>query len=385
MKKKVERNKRIFLLLSSSLLFLLLILLTTNLFQKQLAWNQFKQTFSIKDAALYENNVAIGLNGIIQGEEALGILQKLDSQIKKPSEEKEFLLVSINIKNLAKKEQSIDPIKISVFVKGLQGQEERDYDPINITLPDQGEYKRFDTAVMYQPGEVRNGTFCFEISKGAQVDHFFMMRPTFGTIWIDQPIHLNKILELIFCILFFLLLLIMLLLLSFQRKRRSDGKKEFDYFILIMGFLSVISSFYYWYAGFPMWFYLGFALSAIIFFTLLFFKRRRVLLDLNFISKKDRLKLIDDFEVKMGWVKTPKMEIRKCIEVFNPNNQDSYLFYRGNSVSVNHPTEETIKAKEVLLDLYCATKFDWTSFLWTIFILNALSIYFILRNFSHFD
>ena len=107
-------------------------------------------------------------------------------------------------------------------------------------------------------------------------------------------------------------------------------------------------------------------------------------MDLNFLSKKDRLKLIDKFEEKMGWEKTTKMEIKKGIEVFNPNNKDSYRFYSG-GVYVKNPTIDSIKAKEVLLDLYCDTTFDRIGFLWTFLYINVLFIYFIAIQFSNID
>jgi len=85
----------------------------------------------------------------------------------------------------------------------LPGQEERSYDPIEIRLPSSGEFQQYDTAELYQLGEVRNGAFCFEIQKSHSVDHFFMMKPFFGTISIDKPFHTNSNLELLYFKVFF--------------------------------------------------------------------------------------------------------------------------------------------------------------------------------------
>jgi hypothetical protein len=236
----------------------------------------------------------------------------------------------------------------------------------------------------FEPGEVRNGSFIIEIPRESQVDRFFFLQPVFESIPIKEKIPLNYSLSLFSFMLIYIIYLIELILVSLQRKRRFDGKKEYFYLIASVGIIFAFDFVYYLHDPLPLWFALPFMLLFLFMFIFIFFKRRGVLMDLNFLSKKDRLKLIDKFEEKMGWDKTTKIEMRKSIEVFNPSNKDSYRFYSG-GVYVKNPTIDSIKAKEVLLDLYCDTKFDRIGFLWTLLYINILSIYLITSYFSHID
>jgi hypothetical protein len=70
---------------------------------EQISWNVFRYSF-VKNGNVIkiDNRIAIGLESIIRGDEALKLINTIDPDHKPPQEYKEFVVIKLKIKNLSK-------------------------------------------------------------------------------------------------------------------------------------------------------------------------------------------------------------------------------------------------------------------------------------------
>ncbi len=70
---------------------------------EQISWNVFRYSFVKNGYAIKtDNRIAIGLESIIRGDEALKLINTIDTDHKPPQKYKEFVVIKLKVKNLSK-------------------------------------------------------------------------------------------------------------------------------------------------------------------------------------------------------------------------------------------------------------------------------------------
>jgi len=160
--KKLHRV-RIGATISITISLVLLIVLVSF----QIYWNVFRFRF-VKDgcAVVVDNQLAVGVEKIIRGEEANRIFREKNADYRDIEEGNEVVLVKIKVKNISFWNAARRYMEFELYTNEPNNDYDRASDLLYgvVKSPD-GEYKILDTSKVFRPGETRDGVFYFEVEK----------------------------------------------------------------------------------------------------------------------------------------------------------------------------------------------------------------------------
>lgn len=372
-----ETNKLKWAKTTAILSIILLFALFIGYSIDQIQWNHFRNQFALNGYAVkIDREFVFGIEKIIRGKEASQFLKANDANIPEILDNYELLLLKLKVKNISKiiaKPWSLD------FWLSAKGEDRYSDTLINIDLPYTSVFKSTKMSVPYNPGEVRDGIIGYTIQKGKpllKLDIFGRKDNQFadGKILLQESFWTKANLKLISLSVLYILFLLMLIFSRWQRKRKSDGKVLYlIYFVLLPltfivdeNFVSLLS-----YKPFLLTMVAGPLIMILFYFVI----NRFVLLDFFCLAYNDKLLLIDEFVKQMHLDNPNRTKAHGNITIKDPKNKTSYIF-RLSNVWVKHPTKDTHRAKEILLDLYSKSRFDWQTFYLIVALIHFLMIFY---------
>jgi len=377
---KITEEKKLQLLKNSaiaSVIFFLVLFICISIFQ--ISWNIYRYRFAQDGmAVIVDNQLVVGVERIIRGDEAYQILKKNSTYDPTPEPGKELILLKIKVKNITWWKAYPRYLEFIVNIKGSN--KYRDHiDVFYNEFSTTGEFKILDTSKTFKPGEVRDGTFGFEINKGQTLSNINIERSSLRNTSLfrgnkDYKIPLSKspLMKidyfLIYILMVYLFFVWVFLKTYRQREERTNGFIQ-EYFNTYLVLLFTITFFNHIY---PFKFIIGFYLFFIIGTMIDFINnRRKYLIKYCWVSKKDIDWMIAEFVKRMQWENSLKKDlfspeksffydtVRK-IEIQNPINNETYIFME-NTIQVKNPTQDNLRAREILLDIIREIKIDWYS------------------------
>jgi|GEM_PF-6602926 len=399
--KKLHRV-RIGATISVAISLVLLIVLVSF----QIYWNVFRFRF-VKDgcAVVVDNQLAVGVEKIIRGEEANRIFREKNADYRDIEEGNEVVLVKIKVKNMTPWNAARRYMEFELYTKEPGNDYDRASDLLYgvVKSPD-GEYKILDTSKVFRPGETRDGVFYFEVEKDKpllRVDVHSNYYKWFSHKSIAlSKFFLDKTGIFIFLIAFIFLLywlIFYFLLKQRQRKRVNPLNGVFYYYLNLWPLFMQIS--YLALQIKPTWLIWIFILSIsliilILIYLYLGFKRYTFLF--YWLKKDDLTLIISGFKKRIGWDASEMKETiaskiifhafldsryYDAIEIFNEKTKEIFTFTtRG--VKVKNSVSDTKSIKVLIRELYNETELDWLGYYSDIFYTSILfSMLFILYYF----
>lgn len=127
-----------------------------------------KQLF-LKDCWVQlKSETLIGVSSIIRGNEAYQALQNEITSNPKPAFGNELVILTIKIKNFSDQKDSPSNFKFDLYFQESEATTEKANKVMfrlknEIDVLAESKFKRIDVVSNYKPGEVREGTYCFEV------------------------------------------------------------------------------------------------------------------------------------------------------------------------------------------------------------------------------
>lgn len=354
---------------------------------KQIVWNHWRHQFALHGyAAMVDDHFLVGVDKIIRGEEARKILVDLNPETKSPDPGYENLLLRMKVKNISNHIAYPWYYDFSMFSEDTNSVVDR-VDHIYFDFLPYGDYKALNSSLPFLPGETWDGTTGFQIQKGKNpqlievlANQMYQRSSRHRWISLSNSVLSNKDLFLFSFWLAFILAIWALWETYKQRTKRSDGVSGYlapVFVILFIPFVTLLiinpSSFL------ADKFLIGyFFVLNLVPFVFYFVAKKSYIAQFNWLSRENMKKLIDDFTVRMQWENPIRITKKDLISIQNPNNNEKFIF-EGNTVRVNHPAQESKQAKDILIDLFCNSPFDYRAFYKTAFLIFfAFLAYFIL-------
>jgi hypothetical protein len=375
-----------------SVLVFLVILIGSTV--NQFTWNNFRHQFALNGYAVkLDKKFVVGVEEIIRGEEAIKLLESLSPYNPKAKDGNEIVLIKLKIQNnskwtansggLSKTYGLLNP-EISLYIKGADRYSDR-IESLDLDLVDQGKYRNLNTWKVFESGEIRDGLFGFEIPKGKALlklsfGYYFS---TSGEISLEpSPITKKDLLFIAFWIAF-LFSILTILSSCWQRERRSkySGLRMSTLYFLEFTPILFLDKTNPMNSAIDKFSLVSISIVVILMILGCLF-RRNLIMQFSFLSMEDLERIIKNFTQQMKWEKPNISSWEKEVEIQNPETNEIFIFNRE-MVRVKNPTSDQKRVKEILLNLFCETRFDWYTFFGFIFQYSATCIvlyyYFLLE------
>lgn len=366
----VDLKRMVVLAVVAVLVFLsILVGSTINL----VSWNRFRYQFVPNGyAAKLDRKFVVGVEEIIRGEEANQLLTSLSPYNPKARKGNEIVLIKLKVQNIYKWTANMGgnsfpygPFHpgIALYTKGINRHGDR-VKSLDLDLVDQGKYRNLNTWKVFEAGEVRDGLFGFEIPKGKVLlklsfGYYFSSN---GEIPLESTPITKKDLVLISYWIAYLLFILSILSSCWQRQNRSKRSSLRSYSLYLLVPFTVLALDLNLSFILIDKFILGLmCFSLIALLCRLYFERRNLVMQFSFLSKEDLAGIIKKFTQQMQWENPKITECKGKEEIQNPESSETYIFYRE-MVYVKKPTSDQKLVKEILLNLFCETRFDWYTF-----------------------
>ena len=387
-----------------SVIISLILLIGSIAFQTY--WNVFRFGF-VKDgcAVVVDNQLAVGLEEIIRGEEANQIFLEKNAGYREIEEGNEVVLVKIKMKNITPWNAAPRYMEFELYTKEVNNDYDRASDLLyGFVKPSEGEYKILDTSKVFKPGETRDGVFYFKVEKEkpllrVDVRSYYSKWPNYKSIAISKYLLDKTGIFILFIALIFLLCWhTFYSLLKQRRNKRANSSNGIFYYYLHLWYFFI----YFSYFGLqikptcPIWISI-FLFSSVIFMLIYpYLSFQRYLFLFYWLKKEDLSLLSSACKKRIGWDASeiketiaPKMifsfflddRYYDAIEIHNERTKETFTF-TTRAVKVKNSVSEIKNIKTIIRELYNETELDWHGYFSDILGFSiSLNIVFILYSF----
>jgi len=370
--KKLHRTK-----IAATISIIISLILLIGFLSFQIFWNIFRFQF-VKDgcAIVVDNQLAVGVEKIIRGEEANRILQERNPDYSDIEEGNEIALVKIKVKNINIWNAAPRYMEFDLYTAEYEWARDLLHKAYK---PYEGEYKVLDTSKVFKPGETRDGIFYFEVAKEknlvkikVQSFHFTTSRKEIALSkrLLDQ----SGIFILLATIIYLLGWLVMYTLLRKRYTKRANSSlgmlnNNVINIIPLMYFAYIVSR--EWIQGsFYLWLIICICFVAI--FVFYFFDFRRYFFVFYWLKKEDLPFIVNEFKKSVGWDASEIKEQDDLRTVFDNRDYDTVEICNEQTHETFSFTTRTVKAKKlisgrkkakaIIHELFNQTEMNWLEY-----------------------